>query len=131
MKTCCWLFYFAYSKIMPVVTQQPGLPSTLLIQCMCLLTCLSRFVVFNQLVANRRMCIDIQQLDVQGTRLRFYIYYNVVFPLKMANSFGMSVPITISTNSRPINNATCRFGFSTVQRRNGILKKTLSRIYAN
>ena len=75
---------------MPVVTQQPGLPSTLLIQCMCLLTCLSRFVVFNQLVANRRMCIDIQQLDVQGTRLRFYIYYNVVFPLKMANSFGMS-----------------------------------------
>ena len=116
---------------MPVVTQQPGLPSTLLIQCMCLLTCLSRFVVFNQLVANRRMCIDIQQLDVQGTRLRFYIYYNVVFPLKMANSFGRSVPITISTNSRPINNATCRFGFSTVQRRNGILKKTLSRIYAN
>ena len=102
---------------MPVVTQQPGLPSTLLIQCMCLLTCLSRFVVFNQLVANRRMCIDIQQLHVQGT---FYIYYNVVFPLKMANSFGMSVPITISTNSRPINNATCRFGFSTVQRRNGI-----------
>ena len=49
------------------------------------------------------MCIDIKQLDVQGTRLRFYIYYNVVSPLKMANSFGMSVPITISTNSRPIN----------------------------
>ena len=81
---------------MPVVTQQPGLPSTLLIQCMCLLTCLSRFVVFNQLVANRRMCIDIQQLDVQGTRLRFYIYYNVVFPLKMANSFGMSVYLSVS-----------------------------------
>ena len=36
-------------------------------------------MVFNQLVANRRMCIDIKQLDVQGTRLRFYIYYNVVF----------------------------------------------------
>ena len=34
------------------------------------------------------MCIDIKQLDVQGTRLRFYIYYNVVSPLKMANSFG-------------------------------------------
>ena len=48
------------------------------------------------------MCIDIKQLDVQGTRLRFYIYYNVVSPLKMANSFGMSVHITISTNSRPI-----------------------------
>ena len=92
---------------------------------MCLLTCLSRFVVFNQLVANRRMCIDIQQLDVQGTRLRFYIYYNIVFPLKMANSFGMSVPITIITNSRPINNTTCRFGFSTVQRRNGIFKKNI------
>ena len=73
------------------------------------------------------MCIDIKQLDVQGTRLRFYIYYNVVSPLKMANSFGMSVPITISTgtNSRPINNTTCRFGFSTVQRRNGILKKNI------
>ena len=82
---------------MPVVTQQPGLPSTLLIQCMCLLTCLSRFVVFNQLVANRRMCIDIQQLDVQGTRLRFYIYYNIVFPLKMANSFGMSLSLSLLT----------------------------------
>ena len=23
IKTCYWLFYFAYSKIMPVVTQQP------------------------------------------------------------------------------------------------------------
>ena len=80
------------------------------------------------MVANRRMCIDIKQLDVQGTQLRFYIYYNVVSPLRMANSFGISVPITISTNSRPI---TCRFGFSTVPRRNGILKKTLSRIYAN
>ena len=91
---------------------------------MCLLTCLSRFVIFNQLVANRRMCIDIKQLDVQGTRLRFYIYYNIVSPLKMANSFGMSVPITISTHSRPpIDNTTCRFGFSTVQRRNGIKKK--------
>ena len=28
------------------------------------------------------MCIDIKQLDVQGTRLTFYIYYNVVSPLK-------------------------------------------------
>ena len=71
------------------------------------------------------MCIDVKQLDVQVTRLRFYIYYNVVSPPKMANSFGMSVPITISTNSRPINNTTCRFGFSTVQRRNGILQKKL------
>ena len=42
------------------------------------------------------MCIDIKQLDVQGTRLRFYMYYNVVSPLKMANSFGMSVPRYLS-----------------------------------
>ena len=113
------------------VTQRPGLPSTLLIQCMCLLTCLSRFVVFNQLVANRRMCIDIQQLDVQGTRLRFYIYYNLFFILRW-RTVSVCQYLSLSvTNSRPINNATCRFGFSTVQRRNGIFKKTLSRIYAN
>ena len=36
----------------------------------------------------------------------------------MAYSFGMSVPITISTNISII--TTCRFGFSTVQKRNGI-----------
>ena len=46
----------------------------------------------------------------------------------------MSVPITISTLSRPINNTACRFGFSTVQRHDideMEFKKTLSRIYAN
>ena len=32
------------------------------------------------------MCIDINRLVVQGTRPRFYIYYNFVSPLKMANS---------------------------------------------